>query len=190
MLPRFALNDVPDSLIVNAIFLRQDTHGNAASRVAATDFLGLFGGQLGPRALLTAKATFGVRVRTVFVDAHHSAFARRIAHIVGVGSKKKMAWVLARRVVAMVKHAESGGNGAVSDAPSDTMSARIASSETKQSVAVSATTLPLPTLIRAANADFGPESVKVLRGQRRDATMCPSHDRLLIRRAWSGRCAA
>lgn len=182
MPPGSAMDDIIDGCLADAKLSRKSAHCDVACRIAATNVADLFIGQ------------FGISVRlTAFARHNMSSFVNHVSHIVGMGAKKKMRGILAKRVVAMVAHTETGRNGTAGDGPRKTMGSIGAPETPKKKCTVtarSAARCPFPTLVGTAFLYFLLEAFNVLRSRRREDTMFDSHARLLIRRSWQGRLVA
>jgi len=166
MLPDFTMNDFPDGSWVHAVFPCEGALGNSSCRVTTADFTDLCFRQLGVSVLLTAGSTFGMCALPTLGASCGSPLLCRVVHIIGMSSEKKMARVLTRRGIAMMKNTESGRNRTASNRPSGAMSVIVFPPNPKTSITIRRfARLPRPTLVASTDTDLRPRTEECLAGR-------------------------
>jgi len=187
MRPRLVSNDTTNVGLVNSVLFSKNGLCHSARGVSPTNIPNLFWSQFGRSALFTTRTQLRKNVR----QKNAATLAPHVVQVVCAGSEEKVRGILARWIVATVKCAQTRGNGTIGDGPGNALASETHSIEPEITITHSGfARTPRPTLIESPDAHFAPESENVLRGQRRDATLFLSHDRLLTRRSWSGRLTA
>ena len=177
MFPGFVMNNITNGLRTNRVSPREYSHTTrpVVWNTFTADSPDLLFRQLGaslPNALRCP------------------VFLCSVPHVFGLGSKKKASRIATGRIVAVVENPKTFRDRSVCKGPSKAMGVIANSSETKPAIPkIVFGSGPFPAFVASTDTDLLPEPENVLRRQRRDAMMFPSHDRLLSRRSWSGRFA-
>lgn len=116
------------------------------------------GATLGVVMMLPKAPTFGPRSEPLTVAPCLPALPIPVANVVGIRSKPQVRGIAARRVVAMVEHTQTVGDGAVRDDPRQSVGPNLTILESDAAISVLVTAgSPKPARFRSAN--LGPKIV-------------------------------
>ena len=108
---------------------------------------------------VTTRNAFWVCARTMRITSRLPSLGITISRIILISSKKKMYWIYAESIIAVVQNAKIIGDSAKGKNPRNTMGQVHAIVDAH--LAISHTfspNLPRPTFVRASNFNLGPES--------------------------------
>jgi len=144
-------------------------------------------GYLGLSIIFATENRLGMFVAPMFFGAQRvgAALSGTVSVVISQAFRMQVPRVATGRIVALVADSESWRNSAVGENPCDSMSKKRLAPNLEPTVTVNRPSrLPFPAFIGIASVNLVLESSGLLRSERRDATICATHDDPL-----SGRCA-